>query len=940
MKILLYNDLNISTINGFEKLRNYLEKDNFHSADVKKIGDNLYRARLNHTDRLLFSIYRYKENAYALILEHIKNHRYEKSRFLRRGIKIDEHRIPTITTLEEVKQEALSFLDTNSTTFNVLDKPISFDTLQHDIYQQALPLIIVGPAGSGKTCLMLEKIKKMQGDILYVSQSPYLVDTSKALYQANNYINNNQQLQFLSFKEFIESIKIPTNTVADTKIFQQWFYRIKQSSPIKDGYKLLEEIRGVITGNMNPLNDYKNEATFLNRATYLSLGVKQSIFLQHEKNAVYDLFERYLTFIQTERYYDTNLICHAYLSLVTKKYDYIIIDEVQDLTNIQLALVLKTLRTPSHFLFCGDANQVVHPNFFSWSKLKALFFKKYTQRTLLYTLEGSYRNATQVTQLANKILKLKTQRFGSLDKESHYLMTANDALNGNIALLKNIPSITKELNEKTKNTTAYAVITLDELAKKEAEKIFSTPLIFTIQEAKGLEYEHIILFDFISTHETRYQKIAQGIQPNDIEQAIKYARSKDKTDKSAEAYKFHINALYVATTRAIKTIYWLETKTNQPILRLLGLHHAKKSLHLKKLISSTSEWQQQADTLERQGKQQQAKQIRQTILQQQAPHWTVYNEDNIQDLLNQALNKQQRKAKLTLFEYALVYDDKLYQNALIQIDFKPALNPSNGYDLLHKKYFMSYQSKSLQAVTQLIHRYGVDFRNTFNQTPLMIATKYGNIDLIHRLIEQKANKSLANNKGHNAFQIALYLSWKDKQYAQEKLLSVFLALSPDSMELRINNQTIKLDKHRTEFFLINLMMVLFYETLPHKMIFTGGGFTPHDLIEALANFPSHLLYKKLYEHNYLSEVLATHKMHSDNPHSLNLFYRVTPDNYLINPNIALKIDDQWIAIYDLLSFDQLSMKHERKLGMIDVDRFYSGVLEDMKIQYKTVLGII
>ena len=81
-------------------------------------------------------------------------------------------------------------------------------------------------------------------------------------------------------------------------------------------------------------------------------------------------------------------------------------------------------------------------------------------------------------------------------------------------------------------------------------------------------------------------------------------------------------------------------------------------------------------------------------------------------------------------------------------------------------------------------------------------------------------------------------------------------------------------------------------------------------------------------------------MHSDNPHSLNLFYRVTPDNYLINPNIALKIDDQWIAIYDLLSFDQLSMKHERKLGMIDVDRFYSGVLEDMKIQYKTVLGII
>jgi hypothetical protein len=46
-----------------------------------------------------------------------------------------------------------------------------------------------------------------------------------------------------------------------------------------------------------------------------------------------------------------------------------------------------------------------------------------------------------------------------------------------------------------------------------------------------------------------------------------------------------------------------------------------------------------------------------------------------------------------------------------------------------------------------------------------------------------------------------------------------------------------------------------------------------------------------------------------------------------------------VAIYDLLSFDQLSMKHEKKLGMIDVDAFYSGVLEDLKMQYKRVLGI-
>ncbi len=939
MKILIYNDLDDSKINGFEKLRYYLEQDDFRSADVKKVGDNLYRARLNRSDRLLFSIYRYKSCTYALLLEYIKSHRYEKSRFLRRGVVINESRIPDITNLQEVTPEVLPFIRSDSTRFNLLDKPLCFDKPQNDIYQQALPLIIIGSAGSGKTSLILEKIKKMRGDILYVSQSPYLVETSKDLYQSYDYQNGNQQLQFLSFAEFIESIQIPLHKVADSKVFQQWFARIEQSSLIKDSYKLLEEFRGVITGNFDSKRDGQ---AFLNHEAYLALGIKQSIFLPQERDAVYDLFQRYLIFLKEQHYYDTNLICYAYLTLATQKYDYVIIDEVQDLTSIQLALVLKTLRTTSQFLFCGDANQVVHPNFFSWSKIKALFFQPHAaqqKQSLIRILDGNYRNSLYVTKIANKILKLKTQRFGSIDKESHYLMRTHDGTMGCIKLLPNQHAISKELNEKTKDSTSYAVIALDESSKKVAQKLFTTPLIFTIQEAKGLEYDNIILFDFISSNAMRYQKITQGIQLEDIQQEIKYARNKDKTDKSAEAYKFHINALYVAVTRAIENIYWLESEVEQPILKLLGLERIDNTLDFEKQKSSHNEWQQQANKLERQGKQQQAEQIRSKILHQQTPDWTVYNESNIQDLLHQALDKQQRKAKLTLFEYSLVYDDKLYRNELIQVGFKPALHPENGTDLLHKKYFMNYQSKNLSAVTQLIHRYGVDFRNTFNQTPLMIATQYGNIKLIHLLVAQKAHKSLTNNKGHNAFQIALYLAWKDKQYAQEKLLLVFLALSPDSMDLRINNQTIKLDKNRIEFFLINLMMVLFYEILPRKMIFTGGGFTPHDLIEALANFPSYLMHEKLTEHDYISEVLATHKMHSDNPQGLELFYRVMPDNYLLNPNIALRIDDQWVAIYDLLNFDQLSMRHEKKLGMIDVDQFYSGVLEELKVQYKHVLRI-
>ncbi len=83
MKVLIYNELNPEIIPGFAKLQKYLEEDDFKSADVKKVGDNLYRARLNIKDRMLISFYVHRGQTYALMLEFIKNHAYQNSRFLR-----------------------------------------------------------------------------------------------------------------------------------------------------------------------------------------------------------------------------------------------------------------------------------------------------------------------------------------------------------------------------------------------------------------------------------------------------------------------------------------------------------------------------------------------------------------------------------------------------------------------------------------------------------------------------------------------------------------------------------------------------------------------------------------------------------------------------------------------------------------------------------------
>lgn len=269
MKILIYNELNHSAIPGYDKLKQYLENDDFKSADVKKVDDNLYRARLNYRDRLLFSIYHYHGQRYALILEFIKNHAYEKSRFLRQARVIDEDKIPSIETFDDIPIPSLAYLNTTKNRFNVQDKIISFDDSQYVILDLHPPLIIIGSAGSGKTALTLEKIKQATGDVLYVTQSEYLVRNSRDIYYANNYDNPDQRVNFLSFRDFLNSIHELKGKAVDFRVFRQWFSRARQGNIIKDPHKLFEEFRGVLTGTVT-------EKNWLSREDYRNLGIKES----------------------------------------------------------------------------------------------------------------------------------------------------------------------------------------------------------------------------------------------------------------------------------------------------------------------------------------------------------------------------------------------------------------------------------------------------------------------------------------------------------------------------------------------------------------------------------------------------------------------------------------------------------------------------------------
>ena len=153
-------------------------------------------------------------------------------------------------------------------------------------------------------------------------------------------------------------------------------------------------------------------------------------------------------------------------------------------------------------------------------------------------------------------------------------------------------------------------------------------------------------------------------------------------------YKFHINALYVAVTRAVENLYLIEANPGQRLFEVLGLKRWEERLALAEHGSSLEEWRQEARRLELQGKQEQADAIRTQILKLKNVPWEVLHGETLRTLERQAFDHDDKQAKLLLFEYALVYQDRNRMHALAERGFRPATPAGQGDQALDPEVFL------------------------------------------------------------------------------------------------------------------------------------------------------------------------------------------------------------------------------------------------------------
>ena len=445
------------------------------------------------------------------------------------------------------------------------------------------PAAFCGSAGTGKTLLSISNFIDLYqiGRVLYVTYQDDLCDYVYKTIE-NFGIENPDCLTFqkLCARLFSNSAEMMQRHCGRDD-FREWFLNSHNmtmsfrtiAAPLgdTDDERFMTAYvfyNGVISGSMECLES-KNGRLSLEK--FLKLTDNEKGYDRAARTAAFkigELYDRYLS--------ENNLVTDNDLARILIKhegklryYDSIIIDEYQDLSELQFRAILTLFKlTNSLPLFIyGDDNQSVNPTIFNHSQATAIASKAFKMpiKVKVHWLNESYRSGNSLVRFINEFNSVKKSCIGSLKKgnEAPEVSKRSDDDDLLAVLIRDENTFRQavELAAKSDRDTVFVFPEAkyrDEAQEKykSIDEQFVLSSFLSVEQAKGREWDTVVLVDFFSSSRDLFVKIL----------------GEDKAGKHSTLHRMLFNRFYVALTRAKNRIIVFESNS-APIIDERILSH-------------------------------------------------------------------------------------------------------------------------------------------------------------------------------------------------------------------------------------------------------------------------------------------------------------------------------------------------------------------------------
>jgi hypothetical protein len=456
-------------------------------------------------------------------------------------------------------------------------------TREREVVETPGTVLLLGRSGTGKTCVIGNRMdydRQRAADDptfsqLFVARSQGLCDYVKEAVDGEN----NAAMRFDTFSEVVSSLEgtLPplSNTSSETKEslflpskkmdfsrFKRDFYKSDLSCGL-DALVVWANIRSFIKGSIEALLG-KDQS--LSEDEYMDLGKKRCRLSPEQRKSVYATFERYDKYMKELGLWDdcdrvtalARRLEHARasdsLAFQEVKYNKLYVDEVQDYTQAEIA-VFFYLCGPGDLFLAGDpAQSVVEGVEFRFEEIRSVGYHLYGEerRHLIpdkpKTVHVNFRSHCGILNVAAAVLSCLFRAFPDSAKQ---LKEDRGLFQGPRPGVFHKVEGTR-LEQLVSKRDGIVVLTHDQSVSKWKRVLKDYPLVYGIREAKGLEFQEVILVDFFADIPTSLQKLWRNL-----------LLGRDVADISGRPeIEGHLKLLYTATTRCIQRLFFAETSSS------------------------------------------------------------------------------------------------------------------------------------------------------------------------------------------------------------------------------------------------------------------------------------------------------------------------------------------------------------------------------------------